>query len=532
MATNEGTPESPLTWTGGRAAATGAVVLAGVVLGVVGDLLLREPDGLGLNLAAWIAAVAVAALVLQYRLGSGHDRGRVGWLVAGALFGAALMWRDAPFLKLLTLTVATMSFALAAHRLTTAWIRRAGVTHYAGALALGALHAWMAGVIVLVDVMRVTPPFAVGAASSWRRGLAFVRGLAIALPVLGLFGLLFMSADAVFARMVADAFRFDLEQVISHVIVFSVLTWIGTGYLRGFLYGTDIAWVGPLPNESVLFGLLARRPALGRTEIAMVLGSLNLLFLLFVAIQFRYLFGGATLVQISPNLTYADYARRGFFELVTAVALVVPLLLAMDWLRSGAAGLFRALAGAQVVLVLAVAASAFERLRLYYSVYGLTEARFYAMALLAWIAVMLVWLALTVLRDRRDRFAVGALLTACASVALFFVINPDAFIARANLARLTSTDATVRFDVAYATTLSADAVPVLVQALPTLPADVQCRLARHMLRRWSPGQVSSIRSWNWSAAHARDAVRTHAAQLQAAVGPSRECATDDGSTPP
>jgi hypothetical protein len=186
---------------------------------------------------------------------------------------------------------------------------------------------------------------------------------------------------------------------------------------------------------------------------------------------------------------------------------------------------FRGLAGVQIGLVLAITASALQRLRLYHASYGLTESRFYAMVLLIWIGVMLCWLAATVLRGRRDSFAFGALASGLATVALLFVSNPDAVIARANVARMAAADASVRFDVAYATSLSADAVPVLIDALQSLPPDVQCPLARHMLRRWPPDRERSIRGWNRSAAQASDAVRAHEAQLRSMVGPDPTCAT-------
>jgi hypothetical protein len=142
-----------------------------------------------------------------------------------------------------------------------------------------------------------------------------------------------------------------------------------------------------------------------------------------------------------------------------------------------------------------------------------------------WIGVMLFWFAATVLRGRRDAFAFGTLGSGLAAVALLFVVNPDAVVARVNVARMATADAPVRFDVAYATSLSADAVPVLVGALPSLPDDVQCPLARHMLRRWPPDRERSIRSWNWSASRAGDAVREHEAQLRSMAGPGQECAT-------
>jgi hypothetical protein len=205
----------------------------------------------------------------------------------------------------------------------------------------------------------------------------------------------------------------------------------------------------------------------------------------------------------------------------------VPVLLAADWLldRRGRrdALVFRILAGVQIGLVLAVTASAFQRLRLYHASYGLTESRFYAMVMLIWIGATMFWLAATVLRGRRDSFAFGALVSGLSTVGLLFIVNPGAIVARTNVARMASADAPVRFDVAYATSLSADAVPVLIDALPALPRDVQCPLARRMLRRWPPDRSRSIRSWNWSASRGSDAVREHEAWLRSMVGPDQKC---------
>jgi len=505
-----------------------ALLVAGVVLGVVGDALLRAPGPVGLNLSLWIASVAVAALALHRRAALALDRERVAWLVIGVVFAAGLAWRDAPPLKLLALGCATLTFALAAHRPAASWVRRAGVLRYAGALALGALHAWTAATLALVDATLSTPRVETGRTARWRRAAAVARGLVIATPLVAVFGALFMSADAVFADLVLNVVRIDVEPIVSHLLLFSVSAWLATGYLRGFLTGTELPPLRVLWRDSALVALTPKRPTLGITEVATALAALDLLFLVFVIVQFRYLFGGDALVQVTPDLTYAEYARRGFFELVVAVFLVVPVLLAADWLlerRSRRDDLvFRSLAGVQIGLVLAIMASAFQRLRLYHASYGLTESRFYAMVLLIWIGAMLFWLAATVLRGRRDSFAIGTLASGLATVALLFVINPDAIIARANVARMASADAPVRFDVAYATSLSADAVPVLIEALPALPRDVQCPLARHMLRRWPPDRDRSIRNSNWSAARASDAVREHEARLRSMVGPDQECA--------
>jgi hypothetical protein len=411
-------------------------------------------------------------------------------------------------------------------------VRRAGVLRYAGALALGALHGWTAAMLALVEATRSPAGLETGRAAGWRNAAAVARGLVIAAPLVVVFGALFMSADAVFAALVANVLRFDFESIASHILLFSVSAWLSTGYLRGFLTGTELPPLRLISGDAARLAFAPKRPTLGITEVATALAALDLLFLLFVIVQFRYLFGGDALVQVTPDLTYAEYARRGFFELVFAVVLVVPVLLTADWLlardRRRDDVLFRVVAGVQIGLVFAITASALQRLRLYHASYGLTESRLYAMVLLIWIGAMLFWLAATVLRGRRDSFAFGTLASGLATVALLFVVNPDAIVARANVARMASPDAPVRFDVAYATSLSADAVPVLIDALSALPRDVQCPLARHMLRRWPPNRERSLRSWSWSAARASAAVREQAARLRAMVGPDRQCAAAGG----
>ena len=505
-----------------------ALLGAGALIGVMGDVLLRAPGAPGLNVFLCVAAVALAALVLQRRASAQLDRERVVWLAIAVLFAAGLAWRDSPPLKMLALGCVTLAFALAAYRVAAVWVRRAGVFRYVRAWGTGALHAWTAAGLVLVNAIRSTPGPEAGRVSGWRHATAIVRGLLIAAPLVVVFGALFMSADAVFADLVRKVLRFDFDLMASHVLLFSVCAWLATGYLRGFLTGTELPPLNVLWQGGSLPAIVPRRPGLGITEVATALAAIDVLFVLFVIVQFRYLFGGDALVQVTSDLTYAEYARRGFFELVFAVVLVVPVLLAADWLldrRSRRDDLiFRVLAGVQIALVLVITASALQRLRLYHASYGLTESRFYAMVLLVWIGVMLHWFAGTVLRGRRELFAFGALASGLVTVMLLFVMNPAAIIARTNVMRMESAEASVRFDVAYATSLSADAVPVLIAALPALPRDVQCPLARHMLRHWSPDSERSLRSWSWSASRASDAVREHEARLRSMVESDGECA--------
>lgn len=258
-----------------------------------------------------------------------------------------------------------------------------------------------------------------------------------------------------------------------------------------------------------------RKPwSLGIIEVSTVLGLMNLLFLCFVAVQVRYLFGGASLILNSPGMTYAEYARRGFFELVTVAALVLPLLLLAHWFlrRDNPAHerVFHLLAGAQIALLFVIMASAFARMRLYQSEYGMTELRLYTTAFMGWLAAVFAWFGVTVLRGRREHFACGALVAAFVVTGLLHLLNPDAFIVRANAA-LAGTGR--GFDAGYAASLSADAVPALVGAIPRLSPHDRGVIAEALLSRWDSTGNHDWRTWNWSRAEAAQTARKNEALL-------------------
>ena len=110
---------------------------------------------------------------------------------------------------------------------------------------------------------------------------------------------------------------------------------------------------------------------------------------------------------------------------------------------------------------------------------------------------------MTVLRGERERFACGALVAALAIVGALHFANPNALIVRTNtsLAR----EQRRGFDAAYASSLGADAVPALLEALPEMSPQERGHVAARMLER-AEADGSDWRSWNWSRSRARSAV--------------------------
>ncbi len=479
------------------------IVAAGAAGGIVGDGLLRAMPW-GLNVAIGTAGlVAVGVwLVRRHRVTPGPD---AAWLaITALLLGAAFVRRDAAALAEFDMLALIGALAFAAASVQGERIMRWTVMDYVRA-GISATVASIAGSLVLLgrDIdWRELPREGEGGRLRQVRGV--LAGILIAAPLLAIFAALFAAADQVFANVLQNLFDFDPRSILTHTFFIGFWGALTAGLLRWGLIGRPIA---ALRMEYV--------PA-SVAPFAVALGLLDALFLLFVVIQLRYFFGGAALVEQTGGLTYAEYARAGFFELVTASALVLPIVLGVDFLARGGAPpqirTMRQLSGLLLVLLSIVMASGLERMRLYVSVFGLSATRLYATAFMVFLIGVFAWFTWTVLRGNRARFAFGALMQGLAVLAGLHVLNPDAFIVRTNLARPTVER---RFDVVYATTLGADAVPALLTALPQLPAEDRCRAATALLKRWGTDAESDWRTWNWSRSRARRLVSAQRATLRA-----------------
>ncbi|MGH8003299.1 MAG: DUF4153 domain-containing protein, partial [Limisphaerales bacterium] len=316
------------------------------------------------------------------------------------------------------------------------------------------------------------------------------RGILIALPIVLVFGGLLMAADAIFEGIVKKVFDIDFQEIFKHLFITGFGAWVAGGLLHGIFFSK---------REGLPENVRASSFNAGLTETFIVLGLLNLLFLSFVLVQFRYFFGGANLVEVTPGLTYAEYARRGFFELVTVAGLVLPLLLGWHWLlpkgNMKSEKIFRVLAGIMILLLFVIMASAVKRMRLYQGEYGLTELRLYTTVFMGWLAAVFIWFGLTVLRNHRERFMFGALITGFVAIFALQTINPDGLIVRTNLSLAKSGKS---FDVDYAATLSDDALPALVEALPSLNDADQKKVFDCIIAPKLTSLKSDWRTWSWS----------------------------------
>ncbi|MGI8786849.1 MAG: DUF4153 domain-containing protein [Pyrinomonadaceae bacterium] len=541
---------------------TGLEILeAAVLLGVLGDVLLRETPW-GLNVFLWIGALVAAMLMLTIRRRSEFlNKQTVALHVALVFFAAMFVWRDSMELKLLNSLAIFTILSLLAFPALKIKTQIAGIIHYAFATFWSSINAAFAPFyLVFGDIKWKTIP-----QKGWTKHLISVlRGLAIAAPILLVFGALFMAADAVFQGIIEQTFRIDPAILFTHILLTGIFAWLVAGYLRGSLVGTFAAEkkvetkpeikaqtlsVTDLKEEKEADetkskeekktwnwrnfdnSILPKSLTLGAIETSVVLGLINLLFLGFVIIQIPYLFGGMDLVQSTPDFKLAEYARRGFGELVCVAALVLPILLVSHWLLRKDSPMnekiYRVLAGVQIALLFVIMISATQRLILLTGNlgYGLTTIRLYPMVFMCWLALVFVWFALTVLRGARQQFAWGALWSALFILGTLHVLNPDDFIVRTNVRLMKEGRA---FDSYYAVNLSDDAVPALLESMNWMSFEQQCVVKNKIARRFEQAQTENdFRSWNYSRYTARNAMNNYAESLNTANCPPNTQRFDD-----
>ncbi|MFI5936204.1 DUF4153 domain-containing protein [Actinoplanes sp. NPDC051494] len=322
-----------------------------------------------------------------------------------------------------------------------------------------------------------------------RDGVRLVATVAVSVALLVVFGALFASADAAFAGIV--------EAVVPDLRADSVVRWIFLFTVTVFALGGAAFLRAAPPDLSGLDTRSGRRVA--RLEWAIPLLLLVSLFALFVGVQLTVLFGGSEHVLATDGLTYAEYARGGFWQLLVVTGLTLLVLAgAARWASRRTTGdrvWIRALLGALAVLTLVIVGSALHRMNLYADTYGLTRLRILVALCEAWLGVVFLLILVAGIRMRaawlpRAVIAVGVLALLGLAAA-----DPDRVIAERNIAQFEQSHT---IDTYYLSTLSADAVPAL-DGLPAGHRDCALRTLAPLL-----SEAQSWQEWNWSRENARD----------------------------
>ncbi|MFE1895032.1 DUF4173 domain-containing protein [Streptomyces yangpuensis] len=410
-------------------------LVAVLASGLAAALLLADGVGPGLLLA--VVPAAVAAYAAARVAGRRARPWTLAWLIGCLALLAVPALRDSAWPSTLAVLAAVLLGALALH----------GSRTWPGVFLspLGFADSTVSGIAWVLKGLRSRGGIGKD------RWLPVAKATAVALALLLLFGALFASADAAFADLLGGLVP-DVS-VEDGPIRFML-------FVLGAVIAVAAARTAAAPLRWDRIQVAPGRPR-SRIEWALPLVVLNLLFAGFNAVQLAVLFGGYDKVLESTGLTYAEYARQGFWQLLWATLLTLAVIaLALRWApRSGAGDrrLVRVVLGILCALTLVVVAAALRRMDLYVDAYGLTRLRVSVAAMELWLGLVIVLIMAAGVFGARwlPRAVAGS---AAAVVLAFGLLSPDGMVAERNVARFEKDQ---KIDLAYFQSLSADAVPAL-----------------------------------------------------------------------
>jgi len=469
------------------------VAFEAVALGLLGDQLLRVgPTGIGPAIWFLTATLALASLTRHHARTSFTQR-RILLGVLSAM-ATVLAVREAE-----AITVCLLLGILSLGALSVSSFRGdliedlldLPVIH----AVVGVARAWIAGLVGAIPLMLNDLRAEDSSGRHLSQRSAILRGTVITVPIVAVFVALFAAADPTF-EVLTNSLQLDFGELLSHLMLAGILTWIAAGVLRHATLGLGAPYERPRDIET-----------LGRVEIGMVLGAMTFVFTIFVALQLPRMFAGEEFILRQTGLTYAGYARRGFFELIAASSLTLAVIAALRTVAvrdARALRLLRLLGGVLIALVFVILQSALHRLALYIDAYGWSVDRVYATAVIVWLGICFAWSFPTLLGARPQRFIAGALTAAGVVLFTLVAINPAARVVHLNAERAR---AGRPFDFSYP--LSRDAAPALAAELPHFPANMELTVTDCSGLTIFVNQIdrrSDWRAWTWSAWHADRAV--------------------------
>ncbi|MEO8105935.1 MAG: DUF4173 domain-containing protein [Actinomycetes bacterium] len=454
--------QRPLLWAGFAGTTSAVVFVAG-------------PTG-----ASMLVFVLVVALVMAV-LGGLRTWGTRGWTLLLPLVACLWLIRSSPWILVPAFVALLMTFSMASlangrtsfdipwHALPD-WVQSSGRRAAQGGRTL----------------MRLAASSAPDTGTQCFRTVT--GALVLTVPLIVILTLLLAWADPVFAAIISPEFS------------------LGSVVVRPFLFAGGVAiflMVWRIPRRAGA-ATPHDRPRLRRAEAITLLASVAALFLVFAATQVAASWVVGIDALADHGITVADYARQGYFQLLAVVLLTTVVLVAVDANRQHtqrSRKIERGLSLLIAILAMVILGTAVSRLLLYIDSYGLTMLRLACFPGAAWMAILLVLVAMWTLGVWRRKAWLPAMMVVSilATFGSFAAVNPEAFVVRYNTTHTEDRSP----DALYLGGMSDDAVPSLIAALPTFAERDQEYLKSRLCRRQSdtlPWQTWSLSRWRAQAA--------------------------------
>lgn len=284
--------------------------------------------------------------------------------------------------------------------------------------------------------------------STYQTGKKIGLGILISMPLLFIITMLLANADKNFADLLFVLPEMLLSLETELVWRFLKITVFAIGFYCYFKVVAKKAVIKEIPPSVV-------KRNWDTIIVATILIFINLVYLLFAIVQFQYLFSGT----LQEGFSYAEYARRGFFELLLVTVINYLLLIStVTYVKNVKSKLIKVLLTVLIAFSGVLLSSAFLRLMLYEQVYGFTTLRVLAHSFMIFLFIIFAFTLVKVwiIRIPLLRFYIIAALVYYVGLN---IIGIDQLIVSKNIERY---EAIGKIDIEYLGQLSYSAIPPLV----------------------------------------------------------------------
>ena len=283
-------------------------------------------------------------------------------------------------------------------------------------------------------------------------GKKIMIGLVISIPFLFIILNLLIEADAQFERlmiMLPQLVTFRIDYVI-RIIVILIYTFGFFGFMQVLLQ----------KKIEVIHKETSSKPFSFDGIISLTfIVLLDILYMVFVAVQFKYFFSGT----LEGGLTYAEYARKGFFELLFVTIINLSLTTIIITFSKSVQGFVKqSIRIALSLLVLSsgvLLVSAMMRMVMYEDAYGFTFTRVLAHSFMIFLMIIFAYMLVKIWLEKLSLFHFYFIASLIYYVGIN-VVNIDKIVVDQNIIRYEETG---KIDIHYLNNLSSTGKLGLIQ---------------------------------------------------------------------
>lgn len=252
----------------------------------------------------------------------------------------------------------------------------------------------------------------------------FILGLLITTPVTAVLLLLLSAADPIFGHYVNNIFslQFFRSQILWNTVGRLIFSTLGLMLIAGFIYFKNSS-----TSRSPFNQFMPKNKTINIPFLMLSLVTC-LILIIFLFIQFRYLFLLKNMADLSAYgiYTFSDYVKKGFFELLLTTLIIYTIsgigLVIYRGLKQDK--LFLSINTLLIFLNFTLSISVLRRIYLYMEAHGLTKTRYYGIAILLVLMLLLLTILLRYFKAK-NKLYIFELLGVSTIFFVFAGINSD-----------------------------------------------------------------------------------------------------------